>query len=159
MGFARRRGAYVVVLASVVALVVYLTREDGAQPELPDYAISATGGAQGRLEVRAGGDLPFELVLRPASRVPTKVVAYVFAIGEGEPNAVDAKVVIDTEGVVRVDGRARALTGAREVRVVLGAASDFKRYEDALSRARVGTSDGRVRVLALPIVRVSREAP
>lgn len=159
MGFARRRGAFVVVLASAAALLVYLARDGGAQPVLPDYAISATGESQGRLVLPAGGDLPFEVVVRPAARVPTKVVAYVFAIGEGEPNAVDAKVAIDAEGVVRVDGRARALAGAREVRVVLGAASDFKRYEDALSRARVGTSDGRVRVLALPIVRVPRAAP
>lgn len=160
-GFARRRVAFVVVLVTAAALLayLYLARNDDAQPVLPDYAISANGAAHGRLEVRGGGDAPFELVLRPAARVPTKVVAYVFAIGEGEPNAVDAMVGIDPEGVVRIDGRARALAGAREVRVVLGAASGFKRYEDALSRARVGTSDGRVRVLALPIVRVNREGP
>ena len=47
----------------------------------------------------------------------------------------------------------RALAGAREVRVVVGPATELKRFEDALAKAREGTSDDRVRVVVVPIVR------
>ena len=56
---------------------------------------------------------------------------------------------------MRLRGRGRALEGAREVRVVIGAAADFKRYEDALATAREGSSSAQVRVLVVPVVRVA----
>ena len=170
LAFVRRNAVYVAPLAVAAAVLVYLGRGETNHANLPEYSVVATSekemrGAdqaatpQAQLELRGGTDAVFELVVRPATSVPVKVVAYVFAIGEGEPNAVDAKVEVAPEGAVRINGRARALTGAREVRVVLGPASDFKRYEDALSHARDGKSDGQVRVLVVPIVRVRREGP
>jgi hypothetical protein len=152
--FLRRRGALLAVVAAVLAGVGHMSRDGASPAALPGYAIASVGSAPGSLELVSGPSSTFELVLRPTARVPTKVVTYVFAIGEGEPNAVDAKVEVTPEGEVRITGRTRALAGAREVRVVLGAATDFKRFEDALSRAREGTNDDRVRVVVVPIVRV-----
>jgi hypothetical protein len=164
LAFVRRSAVYVAPLAVAAAVLVYVGRGDTTHASLPDYSVVATSEKEMRgadpaaaphtqLELRGGTDAVFELVVRPATSVPVKVVAYVFAIGEGEPNAVDAKVEVAPEGAVRISGRARALAGAREVRVVLGPASDFKRYEDALSRAREGKSDAQVRVLVVPIIR------
>ena len=100
------------------------------------------------------GDAPFEIVLRPATSAGAKVVAYAFAIGEGDPNPIEAKIEVASEGSVRIRGRAGALQGAREVRVVVGSANDsIKRFDDALSRARDGKGDAYVRVLTIPITR------
>ncbi len=151
--FVRRRGALAAVVAFVLVGIVYLSRDAGSQAGLPGYAVASVGSAQKSLEVAPGPSSTFGLVVRPTARVPTKVVAYIFAIGEGEPNAVDAKIDVTPEGEVRITGRARALAGAREVRVVVGPATQFKRFEDALSKAREGTSDDRVRVVVVPIVR------
>ena len=170
LAFVRRNAVYVAPLAVAAAVLVYVGRGDPTHASLPDYSVAATSEKEMRgtdvaaapptqLELRGGTDAVFELVVRPATAVPIKIVAYVFAIGEGEPSAVDAKIEIAPEGAVRINGRARALAGAREVRVVVGPASDFKRYEDALARARDGKSDGQVRVLVVPIVRARRGGP
>ena len=170
LAFVRRNAVYAAPLAVAAAVLVYVGRGDPTHASLPDYSVAATSEKEMRgadvaaaphtqLELRGGTDAVFELVVRPATTVPIKVVAYVFAIGEGEPSAVDAKIEIAPEGAVRINGRARALAGAREVRVVVGPASDFKRYEDALARARDGKSDGQVRVLVVPIVRARRGGP
>ena len=170
LAFVRRNAVYVAPLAVAAAVLVYVGRGDPTHASLPDYSVAAKSEKEMRgadvaaappaqLELRGGTDAVFELVVRPATTVPIKVVAYVFAIGEGEPSAVDAKIEIAPEGAVRINGRARALAGAREVRVVVGPASDFKRYEDALARARDGKSDGQVRVLVVPIVRARRGGP
>jgi hypothetical protein len=153
--FLRRRGTIVAVFAVVVvvAVGVYSSRDGESRVSLPGYAVAPVGSAQGSLDLVADSLSTFELVVRPTARVPTKVVAYLFAIGEGEPNAVDAKIVVTPEGEVHITGRGRALAGAREVRVVVGPVPEFKRFEDALSRAREGTSDDRVRVVVVPIVR------
>lgn len=153
LGFLRRRAVYVVPLVVAAAVVVYVRREDAAHPRLPDYAVVVTGENGATLELRGGADASFEIVARPAAAPPAHVVAYAFAMGEGEPNPVDAKIEVAPDGSVRIEGRARALAGAREVRVVLGPAGDFKRYEDAMSRARDGASDAHVKVLVVPIVR------
>jgi hypothetical protein len=109
--------------------------------------------ASNRLRLHSG-DAPFEIVVRPATTSGGKVVAYVFAIGEGEPNPVEANVEIAPEGSIRIKGRTRALDGAREVRIVIGVAQEsIKRFDDALVRARDGKSDASVRVVTLPIVR------
>jgi hypothetical protein len=155
IAFVRRRGALLLLLVGGAALLVYLARDDSSQPVLPDYAIVSivsSREAPAKLEL-AAGDEAFELVLRPAARVEAKVALYVFAIGEGEPNPVDAKIDVTPEGPIRITGRVRALAGAREVRVGIGAATDFKRYEDALARAREGKTEGAIRVLSVPIVR------
>ncbi len=158
MKLGRHKPIVVALLAVATAVVVYSVVRRwsaGRHAALPEYDVA-------RLEVGAGRDAPFELVATPRTPVAIKIVAFAFAFGSGasdvEPNPVDAKTEITADGTVRLRGRGRALEGAREVRVVLGAAEDFKRYEDALDSARAGASDGQVRVLEVPIVRVSSAA-
>ena len=164
--FARRLAVVAGPLALAAAVLIWvLAGRNGetARALLPDYAVSASSDQAMRgpgdtapstgLRLHAG-DAPFEIVVRPATSAGRKVVAYAFAIGEGEPNPIDAKVEIAPEGSIRIRGRARALDGAREVRVVIGVANEsITRFEDALTRARDGKSDASVRVLAVPITR------
>jgi hypothetical protein len=170
----RRRAAIVAgPLALAAALVLYVTVGTGPSgPELPSYAVSATGQAamrgpadaptdRLRLPAAAGADgARFEIVARPATSVApgapgapgVPVVAYVFAIGDGEdPSAVDAKVEIAPEGAVRITGTHRALQGARELRVVVAQRGAIAKFDDALARAKEKRSDSRVRVLTVPI--------
>src|SRR6476646_3327684 len=94
LAFLRRRAVYVVPLAAAVAVFVYVRREDKAHPSLPDYAAVVAGESASRLDLRGGPDARVESEARPAARPPAQVVAYGFAIGEGEPNPVDAKIEI-----------------------------------------------------------------
>jgi hypothetical protein len=161
MKLGRRATILLAVLAAVAAVAVYvgLGRRSAGHTALPEYAVA-------RFELAPGRDAPFEIDATPTAPIATKLVAFAFAIGgvggggrgdaDTEPNPVDAKVEIAADGTVRIKGRGRALEGAREVRVVLGAATDFKRYEDAMAAARAGASDARLRVLVVPIVRVAR---
>ena len=111
---------------------------------LPEYTTpSAT--------MRAHGNDPFEIVARPASPPPPKVVAYAFGIGELEPNPIDAPIEVLPGGVVRLKGSSRALVGARQARLVVGTASSIHRFDDAVSRARSGESDSAIRVLTIAI--------
>lgn len=167
VAFMRRAGVVVGPLALAAAVLLYVIagrNPDKSHALLPDYTFVAYGEKEMRgtddsppgapLRLRGAPDAAFEIVVRPATQTAGHVVAYVFAIGEGEPNAVQATVEVAPEGSVRIRGRARSLEGARELRVVLGTASDtITRYEDALSRARDGKSDAQVRVLVIPIVR------
>lgn len=174
--FARRAPIYVGAAALAAALLLYVAFREPALsgPLLPEYSVAAsetetrgTADAQAAppppappapaappaLVLRGGKDADFEIVARPATAAK-KVVAYAFAIGEGEPNPIEATIEVAPEGAVRIRGRARALEDAREVRVVLGIANDsIERYEDALSRARDGKSDAKVRVLVVGITR------
>lgn len=158
-------------LALAAAVVLYVAA--GRPTELPhallpDYALAASSEQSMRgapekagavLHLHGRPDAPFEIIARPTSAAGTRVVAYLFAIGEGEPNPVDASVEIAPGGAIRIRGEARALAGARELRLVIGGANDaIARYDDALSRARDGKSDARVRVLAVSIVR-RRDVP
>ena len=159
-----RRGFVIagsLALAASVALYFGVREPALSGVLLPDYSVVASSQKEMRgadearpsLELRGGPDAEFEIFARPAATTG-KVVAFAFAMGEEEPNPIDAKVEIAPEGAVRIRGRARALGGAREVRIVLGTASDsIKRYEDALSRARSGKSDAKVRVLVVPVTR------
>lgn len=164
---ARRVAVFAGPLALAAAVLVWVMAGRNGEPGhalLPDYAVSATSDQTMRgpaadptpaagLRLHAG-DAPFEIVLRPATRAGTRVVAYAFAIGEGEPNPIEAKVEIAPEGSIRIRGRARALQGAREVRVVVGTANDsIRRFEDAVTHARDGKGDASVRVLTVPITR------
>ena len=155
VAFVRRRAAILALVAAGAVALAYLGHDDPSHPVLPEYSIVSivsSREAPAKLEL-ASGDETFELVLRPAMRVDARLALYVFAIAEGEPNPVDATIDVTPEGPIRITGRVKALSGAREVRVVVGAATAFKRYEDALSRAREGTSAGPLRVLSIPIVR------
>lgn len=170
-GSVGRRVAFVAAAIAVAAAIfVYVggRAENGSAPLLPEFAVTASGEKEMRgaaeeasstLRLRgAGADGSFEILARPATAVGgIRVVAYVFAIGEGEPNAVDANVEVAPEGSVRIRGRARALMGAREVRIILAAATDggasITRYEDALAAARSGKSDERLRVVVVKLVR------
>ncbi len=171
---ARRRASWMVGritpivggLALAAAVVVYVAAgrpKDVPHAMLPDYALAASSDQSMRgapekagavLHLHGRPDAPFEITARPANAAGTRVVAYLFAIGEGEPNPIDANVEIAGEGAIRIRGQARALDGARELRLVIGGANDsIARYDDALSHARDGKSDARVRVLAVSIVR------
>lgn len=163
VAFLRRAVLYAgpVALAAAVLLFVGLREPAPSGILLPDYSVVAgsqremrgADDARSALTLRGGPDAEFEILARPATATG-KVVAFAFAIGDAEPSPVDAKVELAPEGAVRIRGRARALDGAREVRVVLGTASDsITRYDDALSRAHSGKSDAKVRVLVVPIVR------
>jgi hypothetical protein len=161
--FLRRAAIYAgpVALAAAVLVFVGLREPAPSGRLLPDYSVVAgsqkemrgADDARPALTLRGDPDAEFEILARPATATG-KVVAFAFAMGEAEPSPVDANVELAPEGAVRIRGRARALYGAREVRVVLGTASDsITRYDDALSRARSGKSDAKVRVLVVPIVR------
>lgn len=154
MKLGRRAMVSLALLAAAAVTLMYFglgSRRAADHAALPAYEVP-------RLELRPGRDAPFEIKAVPAAPVGIKVVAFAFAMVEGdaEPNPVDAKVEIAPDGAVRMKGRGRALEGAREVRLVIGAAGDFKRYEDALSVARAGSSTAQVRVLVVPVVRVAR---
>jgi hypothetical protein len=151
MKLGRRALIPLAVLAVSAAILMYFglgSKRAARHEALPEYEASP-------VELGPGRDAPFEIDAMPKAPVALKVIAFAFAFAEGdaEPNAVDAKVEIGPDGAVRLKGRARALEGAREVRIVIGAAADFTRYEDALSAARAGSSDGEVRVLVVPIMR------
>jgi hypothetical protein len=160
-----RRAAVVVGPLALAAVVVLYAGRGGEKGHalLPDYTFVASGEQTMRgandtapaLRLHGGASATFEITARPATQAGAKVVAYVFAIeADHEPSAVDASVEVAPEGAIRIRGRARALDGAREVRVVIGTANDsIKRYEDALTRARDGQGDVWTRVLVIPIVR------
>lgn len=168
----RRALAYVGPLALAAAVILYLvagrhTRSADEGPELPVYAVTALGqqAMRGpaepatRLHLKTGADAGFEIVARPETAAAERIVAYAFVIGEGEPSPLDAKVEIAPEGSVRIRGTARALTGAREVRLVLGTPAAIGRFEDAVARARVlvrvddGPGSARIRVVVIPVDR------
>ncbi len=151
-------------VAAAVLLWTFAGRNEGrSAPPLPDYDVSvsaeqamrgpAPDSSPARLVLRPG-DNPFEMIVRPATATAVKIAVYAFAMGEREPNPIEATIEIAPEGSVRIRGKSRALDGAREVRVVIGdAGMSFKRFDDALARAREGTSDASVRVLTVPIDR------
>lgn len=169
--FLRRASVIVGPLALAAAIFLGIGRGgDGDKksrvslPALPEYAFVASGEKEmrgdtpperaGELRLRNEPDATFEIVARPATTASGPVVAYVFVFGGAEPSAVEASVELAPEGSVRIRGRAQALRGAREVRVVIGTANDsLARAADALTRAREGRSDANVRVLIVPIAR------
>src|SRR5690606_29548290 len=145
-------------LALAAAMIVYVTARSGPDgPELPPYTVTATGEAAMRgaaeeastlrLAKEPARDARFELVLRPATAPAETVVAYPFTVTApgAEPAPLDAKVELAPEGAVRVTGDARALRGAAELRVVVGAPADIGKFVDAAARAAEGRSDARVR--------------
>jgi hypothetical protein len=81
------------------------------------------------------------------------VIAYAFAMEDGEPVALDAKVDVSKDGAVRIQGDARMLGDARELRVVVGTPESIGKFEGAVDRARAGDGDDRARVLVVAIDR------
>jgi hypothetical protein len=159
---ARRIATYAGPLALAAALMVYVTasgRDGGAL--LPEYAVTATGEATmrgpaeptARLRIGREAASTFEIGLRPATEVAEPLVAYAFALGDGEPSPLDAQVEVAASGAVRVRGAARALDQAREVRVVIGPPAVIGRFGGALERAATGAGDARVRVVTFAIER------
>ena len=165
VAFLRRASIVVGPLALAAALFLVVGRGGNeSTASLPEYSFVASGEKEMRgdsppetaraLRLRSDPDATFEIVARPATAAGGHVVAYVFAVIGGEPNAVDARVELAPGGSVRIRGRAAQLHGAGEIRVVLGTANDsIKRYEDALARAREGRSDASIRVLVVPVMR------
>lgn len=154
-------------LALAAAMVVYVTGQSGPRvPELPLYTVTATGpqamrgsseaSTRLRLPKAAGREARFELLLRPATAPHEKVVAYPFTFGgpgATEPAPLEAKVEIAPEGGVKLTGASRALEGAAEIRIVIGAPKAIGKFDDAAMRAQSATSDPRVHVLTIPIDR------
>ncbi|MBX3211888.1 MAG: hypothetical protein KF850_07640 [Labilithrix sp.] len=152
-------------LALAAAMIVYFIVQSGpSAPPLPAYTVTAltdpaappAGPAAARLRLPAGArSSRFEIELRPESAPEGKVVAYAFTLDapDAEPAPLDAKVELAPEGMVRLSGSARALEGAREIRVVLGEPASIGKFVDAAARAASRTTDAAVRVLAIPIDR------
>jgi hypothetical protein len=159
--WARTYAAPIAVAAAVVLFVA--TRDHGANgPALPGYAITASG------EQMVRGDVPksttlrvgkaaasrFEIVLRPDTSVgDAKVIAYAFAKEGNEPSALDAKVEVSKDGAVRITGDARSLGASKELRVVVATPESVSGFNGALDRAKSGSSDKHVKVLAVAIER------
>lgn len=157
-----RLAAITAPLAMAAALVLYLAAgPGGGVGALPGYSVSATGEqamrgpaeATTRLSVGKGRDARFEIVARPDTAAPAKIVAYAFAMIDGEPSPLEAKTEVSADGAVRVTGTSRALEDAGEVRLVLGAPESIGKFDDALARAKRGSSDARVRVITVAIDR------
>jgi hypothetical protein len=151
-------------LAVAAAALLFIAGERSSPGlTLPEYSVTAAGeqamrgpstGAT-RLHVSKAGarDARFELLVRPASAMPSKIAVFAFSFGEvgTEPSPLEAKVEVSTEGAVRIVGASSALTGAREVRVVVADPSAIAGFEEANSRAVANRSDARVRVLVVPV--------
>ena len=137
--------AFAVLVIALAGAYLFFGRGSSADvdPRVPQYtAAPAT--------LKAGA--PFEVVMRPASPAP-KIVVYAFGIGDREPNPLDAPIDLLPDGGVRLTGSSRSLAGAREARIVIGTASSIHRFDDALARAKSGSSDASIRVVTLAIER------
>jgi len=161
--FRRRVMTYGAPLALAAAVLLFvMTRHGENGPQLPGYAVTATGeqamrgetAKSTRLHLAKGQAGRFEIVARPDTAVAeAKVVAYAFAMIDGEPTALDAKVDVSKDGAVRITGESRLIGAASELRIVVGAPEAIGKYEGALDRAKSGSSDGSVRVLSIAIDR------
>lgn len=162
--FVRRTATYAAPLALAAAVVLFVaTRGGSGGPELPGYALTASGeqamrgdtAPSSRLHVGRAAGSRFELVARPASAVApdAKVIAYVFAMEDAEPVPLDANVDVSKDGAVRVTGEARSLGRATELRIVIGTPESIEKFEGALARAKSGASAADVRVLSVEIDR------
>jgi hypothetical protein len=157
----RRAMVLAAPLAVAAAAVVYVAAgpRAGRGPELPAYSVVATGEqamrgpaeASTRLRIGNGKEARFEVIARPIAAASAKVVGYAFVMSSGEASALDGKVEVSSDGAVRVTGPSRALSGANEIRLVVGAPEAIGKFDDALARAKSGSSDVRVRVLTVAI--------
>ena len=155
----KRFGPYALVLGLLTA-VLLRPRSEPAVDESPEYAVTVVDPTSGepapdpsRLRVVRGGR--FALSLRPTTPSATKVIAYAFAWTGEVAEPIDVRVEVAPNGTVRVSGSSRVLeaAGARELRVVVGAAAAFHRFDDAVARAASGRSDAVVRVLSVALDR------
>ncbi len=156
----------VVALALAGAVTLYLTGGPTAPSlrELPAYRVTARGvrvdlaptdpSSSARLRLGAGAT-SFEVLLRPSEIVPYRVVAYTFVAAEaGEPRAAAVETVVSPDGAVRVTGAVSALTGAAELRVVVGAPDVLASERSARDSARTPSSPARgLRVVVVAIDR------
>jgi hypothetical protein len=158
-------------LALAAAMIVYVGGQSGPNiPALPAYTLTAVGprathdpaqssdpigSTRLRLPRGVGREARFELLLRPATAPPGKIVAYAFTFGGSppDPSPLDAKVEIAPEGSVKFSGSARAVEGSTEIRIVLGAPTAIGKFDDAATRAQSAKSDAHVLVLTVPIDR------
>ena len=159
---ARRIATITGPLALAAAIFLYFSNAQEKGPVLPGYEISATSeqamrgpaGPDTRIRVGSARDARFEIVARPASATPTKVVAYAFVMLEGsKAEPLEAKIDVSPDGAIKVAGEARALEGAREVRIVIGPPASIGKFEDAATLAQKNEKSTRVRVLSVAIDR------
>jgi hypothetical protein len=157
----RRVATIAAPLALAAALVLYFSNGQRG-PELPGYEISATSeqamrgpaGPDTRIHVGTSREARFEIVARPATASPAKVVAYAFVILEGsKAEPLDAKIDVSPDGAIKVTGQARALDGAREVRIVIGPPASIGKFDDAAALAAKNEKSSYVRVLSVAIDR------
>lgn len=163
----RRRAALAAgPLALAAAVALYVAGGPKAPPvELPAYGVTARGESLERSaadpsptpRLRVGtGEGRFEVLLQPERSVDAPLVAYAFVVpAGGEPAAAAVDVEVAPGGAVRVRGSTRALSGAAELRVVVGPRDRFTSEESARARARspaTGASDG-ARVLSVAVDR------
>src|SRR5688572_30791885 len=106
-----RLAAIAAPLALAAGIVLYVTAGGPRGPELPGYEISATSeqamrgpaGPDTRIRVGASRDARFEIVARPATAAPTKLVAYAFVMLDGnKAEPLEAKIEVSPEGAVKV---------------------------------------------------------
>ncbi len=164
VSFLRRAATYAGPLALAAGIAFLVTRgPSGGGPELPAYALAATGEQAMRgdptlassTRIHAGAPTSkFEIVARPEVAATSRVAAWAFVIGantEVEPTPLDAQIDVAPEGGVRIRGTGRALEGAREIRVIIAPAETITKFDEALARAKHGKSDTHVRVLVVAI--------
>ena len=94
--------ASVAVLALAVGAYIRFVRAPALDPA---QAVPAYAAVSSTLTLHAND--PFEILARPASP-PPKVVAYAFAIGERDPDPIEATTELLPDGTIRIRGVARA---------------------------------------------------
>jgi hypothetical protein len=128
----RRRAAVLVApLALAAAAVVYVAAPRRGDDALPDYDVLTTSPATTRgpspdaasrlrLPGVLGGDLQFLVLLRPRTAAGRPLVAHVFTVdSKGASAPLDVAVDVSADGAVRLQGSARGLASARELRVIV----------------------------------------
>jgi hypothetical protein len=134
-------------LAAGVALFFGLSdRETG----LPLYALDSSGAATSRAPaaaavacvVRADTRGSFELLARPNDAVVGPIAAKAFIVRGAEVQPFEGDLELAAKGSVRLTGENRALTGASELRIVVGR-PDLIGPTDARAKAGAPSASGR----------------
>lgn len=164
----RRVSPWIGPVALAAAVVLYIGTRGAAEDQpapLPEYTTSARGdqslrgapvdapAAATRLRT-TGKESSFEILLRPSINAEERMAAWPFTVPASgdEPTPLLADVEVSKEGAVRIRGKGAALEGAREIRVVLAAASSAK-FDTAAASAREGRSTPHLRVIVVGIDR------
>lgn len=122
----RRIGGAIGGLALAAALLLAITRFSASDP-LPEYALQSSGASTvrgpspagpGRCVLQASEQGAFEMVASAERPVSPPIVARAFLV-KGDKLVPWTEIETSAQGSVRVSGAASALTGAKELRVVV----------------------------------------